>query len=173
MKLVEPTMAYDRQIQAFRQEFLDAGSSNDGSSSLKRFDTTRQWLDYVEQFKSPETTPTGYVPATQYIYVRETDGKIVGMIQIRHTLTDGIRYAGHIGYSVCPSERRKGYATRMLEQTLPLCRALGLERVYIACAPENEGSRRTILNNGGVYEATAYWPERDRYLEQYRIDLPT
>ena len=94
------------------------------------------------------------------------------MIQIRHTLTDGIRYVGHIGYSVCPSERRKGYATRMLEQTLPLCRALGLERVYIACAPENEGSRRTILNNGGVYEATAYWPERDRYLEQYRIDLP-
>ena len=48
MKLVEPTMAYDRQIQAFRQEFLDAGSSTDGSSSLKRFDTTRQWLDYVE-----------------------------------------------------------------------------------------------------------------------------
>ena len=59
MKLVEPTMAYDRQIQAFRQEFLDADSSTDGSSSLKRFDTTRQWLDYVEQFKSPDTTPTG------------------------------------------------------------------------------------------------------------------
>ena len=69
-------------------------------------------------------------------------------------------------------ERRAVNLTRMLEQTLPLCRALGLERVYIACAPENEGSRRTILNNGGVYEATAYWPERDRYLEQYRIDLP-
>ena len=35
----------------------------------------------------------------------------------------------------------------------------------------NEGSRRTILNNGGVYESTVHEPERDIWLERYWIDL--
>ena len=172
MKLIAPSMEYDKQIQAFRKDFLEFGGSMDGCGSLRRFDNTQDWIDQVEALKRPETTPEGLVPMTQYIYVRETDDKIVGVIQIRHYFNEFLeKYAGHIGYSVCPSERRKGYATEMLRLVLPECRALGINNVLISYVKGNEGSRRTILNNGGVYESTVYLKERDEYLERYWIDL--
>ena len=172
MKLIEPSMAYDKQIQAYRREFLDFGGSMDGCGSLRRFDRTQDWLDQVEALKREETTPPSLVPMTQYIYVREEDDKMVGVIQIRHRFNEYLeKYAGHIGYSVCPSERRKGYATQMLRLVLPECRKIGLPRVLICCVQGNEGSRRTILHNGGVYESTVYLAEKDVYLERYWIDL--
>ena len=144
----------------------------DGCGPLRRFENTQNWLDVVEALKRPETMPEGMVPSTQYIYVREEDDKMVGVIQIRHRFNEYLeKYAGHIGYSVCPSERRKGYATQMLRLVLPECRKIGLSRVLICCVQGNEGSRRTILNNGGVYESTVYLAEKDVYLERFWIDL--
>ena len=172
MILTEPTKEYGRQIKAYRQEFLDSGDSMDGTGALRRFEDPERWIEFSDSCKNPDTVPDGLVPATQYIYVREHDGKIVGMIQIRHFFNPYLeKYGGHIGYSVAPSERRKGYAVRMLKQALPACRALGLDRVLITCIQGNEGSRRTILKNGGVYESTVREPERDRDLERYWITL--
>ena len=112
------------------------------------------------------------VPATLYICVREEDRRVVGMLQIRRTLNEyTAQYAGHIGYSVRPSERRKGCATAMLREALPLCRALGLERVLVCCRVENEASRRVILKNGGVYDGTVAEPRRGVRLERYWIAL--
>jgi predicted acetyltransferase len=172
MKLIEPTMAYDRQLQAYRREFLTPGASMHGGGSLIRFERTEDWLKQVEAYSRPETVPPNRVPVTQFIYVREEDDKVVGMIQIRHWLNEQLaQFSGHIGYSVCPSERRKGYATQMLALALEECRRLGIDKVMISCVEGNEGSRRTILKNGGVYESTVYEPERDRRLERYWIDL--
>ena len=172
MKLIAPSMEYDKQIQAYRSEFLAYGGSMDGCGSLRRFDRTQDWLDQVEALKRAETTPPDLVPMTQYIYVRETDNKIVGVIQIRHYFNEYLeKYAGHIGYSVCPSERRKGYATQMLKLVLPECRKLGIDHVLVCCVRGNEGSRKTILNNGGIYESTVYQKERDITLERYWINL--
>ncbi len=171
MLLVEPTMQYDRAIQAFRRDFLEQGDM-DGSGNLRRFERTEEWLAYLETMKRAGTAAPGKVPATQYVYVREDDGKIVGVLQIRHFLNDYLeRYAGHIGYSVCPSERRKGYATRMLAAGLEKCRERGMERVLVCCRPANEGSRRTILRNGGVWESTVWVPDRETWLERYWITL--
>ena len=172
MLLIEPTMEYDTQLQAYRREFLFPGMSMDGGGSLIRFDHTKDWLAHVEAYKKQETVPADRVPATQYIYVREQDQKVVGVIQIRHRLNEVCaKYSGHIGYSVAPSERRKGYATQMLRLVLPKCRELGIDKVLITCIRGNEGSRRTILKNGGIYESTIYEQDRDRYLERYWISL--
>lgn len=165
-------MEYDASIQAYRQEFLDAGDSMDGGGSLRKFDRTQDWLDHVELFRRAETTPAPWVPTSQFIFVRETDNKVVGVIQIRHYFNEYLeKYGGHIGYSVAPGERRKGYATQMLAAVLPECVKLGLDRVLITCVQGNEGSKRTILHNGGVFESTVYEPEENRFLERYWIDL--
>ena len=172
MKLIEPTMEYDKQIQAFRQEFLTSGGSMDGSGSLRKFDRTQDWIDQVNALKNSETTPSQLVPCTQYIYVRESDNKIVRVIQIRHHFNEFLKkYGGHIGYSVCPGERRKGYATQMLREILPKCKALGIDNVLISCVTGNEGSRKVIINNGGVYESTVYEPSKKVYLERYWITI--
>lgn len=172
MKLIEPTMEYDAQIQAYRNEFLKAEGSMDGCGSLRRFEKTQDWIDQVEALKNPDTVPENLVQSTQYIYVRESDNKIVGVIQIRHTLNEFLeKYGGHIGYSVAPSERRKGYATQMLKAVLPECKRLGIDRVMISCVEGNEGSKRTILKNGGVYESTVFEPGEGVYLERHWIDL--
>ncbi len=172
LKLTEPSMEYERQIREYRKEFLDCGDSMDGTGALRKFEDPRDWIAYINRHKDPLTVPEGRVPSTQYMLVREEDRQIVGMIDVRHYLNEYLaKFGGHIGYSVAPGERRKGYAALMLKMALPECRKLGMERVLITCGSGNEGSRRTILKNGGVYESTVYEPEEGVDLERYWIDL--
>ena len=167
MRLILPTMEYADEIRSYRREFLESGDSMDGTSHLRRFARAEDWLAQLT-----DVPQEGYVPATQFVFVREEDRRIVGMLQIRHRFNAFLeRYGGHIGYSVRPTERRKGYAAAMLAAALPECRRLGIRRVLITCIRGNEGSRRTILRNGGEYESTVYLEEQDLWLERYWIDL--
>ena len=173
MKLTEPTMEYEQQIRAYRKEFLDSGDSMDGTSALRKYEEPQAWIAHLNRYHDPETVPPGRVPAIQYLFVREEDRKIVGMIQIRRDLNAYLeKYGGHIGYSVAPGERRKGYAAQMLQMALPKCRELGLRKVLITCIKGNEGSRKTILRNGGTYESTVYDEEQEKdFIERYWITL--
>lgn len=173
IKLILPTEEHLDQVWAYRQECRDADSSMDGCGPLERADTPEQWLADVRSYTDPATVPEGKVQATQFLAVRESDGRLVGMIQIRHYFNEYLeKYAGHIGYSVRPDERRNGYAREQLRLALPYCKeTLGLDRVLISCEPDNPGSRRTILANGGVYESTVHEPNEDMNLERYWITL--
>jgi predicted acetyltransferase len=57
---------------------------------------------------------------------------------------------GHVGYSVVPWKRRRGYATRALELLLPLARAEGLAYIELTADADNLASRRVIEVNGGT-----------------------
>lgn len=171
-RLVRPTEVQLEKVRAYRQAFLDAGDSLDGTGPLRRCEDPKEWLRQVRLMEDPATVPEGRVLATQYLCVREEDGTVLGMLQLRHYLNEYLeKYAGHIGYSVRPDERRKGVAKWMLREALPICRELGLERVMISCLTDNEASRRTILANGGVYENTVYEPDDNEWLERYWITL--
>ena len=170
--LIRPTSEYASQLAEYRQEFLDADSSMDGCGPLRRFENPDEYIQMCKDYEDPEKVPAHLVPATQFLFVRKSDNKLVGMIQVRHRFNEFLeKYAGHIGYSVRPSERCKGYAKEMLRMTLPFCQEIGIDKVLIACIDGNIGSEKTILANGGVYESTVYEPNGDRYLKRFWITL--
>ena len=77
------------------------------------------------------------------------------MIDVRHSLDNEFlaNFGGH-GYSVRPSERRKGYAAQMLELALGYAKTIGLSCVMLGCYSDNEASIKTILKCGGVLDET-------------------
>ena len=170
--LVPPSEAYASEIAAYREEFLATGDSMDGCGSLRRIEDPIEYIERSQAMTRKETVPEGLVQATQFLYVRSSDCRVVGMIQVRHYFNEYLeKYAGHIGYSVRPSERRQGYAKAMLRATLPFCKEIGLDRVLISCIDGNIGSEKTILSCGGVYESTVYLESEDVYLKRFWITL--
>ena len=170
--LVKPDETMLVEIVSYREAFLAAGDSMDGTGPLRRMEDPLEWLAFNQLAEQRETKPENWVPSEQFALLRERDHKIVGMTQFRHEFNDFLReFGGNIGYSVRPDERRKGYAKRMLTECLKVCRAFGLDRVLITCLVENEGSRRTILSCGGVYDKTVYCERDNVNLERYWIEL--
>ncbi|MDD9946219.1 MAG: GNAT family N-acetyltransferase [Myxococcales bacterium] len=95
--------------------------------------------------------PLPFVPNSYLVGV--VGDRIVGRLSLRHELNDFLRQVGgHIGYGVVASERRKGYATRMLELALPMARRVGLSRVLVTCDDDNLGSVKTIEACHGVLD---------------------
>ena len=172
--LVKPDESMLEAVQAYREEFLAAGSSMDGTGPLRRFERAEEWLAFTRLLENPETVPDNWVLSEQFLCLRAADRRIVGTIQFRHEFNDFLRdFGGHIGYSVRPSERRKGYATQMLAACLAVVRQFGLPRVLVTCEEHNEASRRTILANGGVYERTVTCARDNITLERYWIPIET
>lgn len=170
--LTRPMEIYTRQLAEYRREFLAANDSMDGCGPLRHMENMQEYIQLCHEREDPSKVPAHLVPATQFLLVRQKDARLVGMIQVRRRFNEYMeRYAGHIGYSVRPSERRKGYAKNMLHMALPFCRKIGLDRIMIACPSGNIGSEKTILANGGIYESTVHEPEKDVDLKRFWITL--
>lgn len=111
-----------------------------------------EWLDNTHKSENKETCLANFVPAHTYFLTSE-DNRIVGAINIRHYLNDHLlKVGGNIGYGVRPSERKKGYASLMLNLGLDIAKELGINRVLVTCNKTNIASAKTIMKNGGVLE---------------------
>lgn len=98
------------------------------------------------------------------------DGRILGVVNIRHRLNDDLlRRGGHIGYGIRPGERRKGYAGEMLRLALEIVKSMGIERALLVCNKENIASAKTIIKNGGVLESEDM--DGEVIIQRYWIDL--
>lgn len=168
--LIKPSEEFASQIAEYRMEFLDAGDSMDGCGSLRQIEDPKIFLKKCKDYENPETLPSGKVLASQFLLVRKNDMRLVGMIQVRHYFNEYLSiYGGHIGYSVRPSERRKGYAKKMLASVIPYCREIGLDKILVTCIDGNIASEKTIIACGGVYESVVYEPNEKVYLKRFWI----
>lgn len=171
--LAEPSETYAEEIMAYRKEMLEAGSSFDGCFSLKRQENPQEFIDRCLWWSNPKTVAEEIgCKGTVFLAIRKVDGKMVGCVQAHHEPNERMnRLTGHVGYSVRPSERRKGYATKLLAKAKDYLATFGFEEIYVSCVPDNEGSKKTILANGGVYTDTKYLEPEGVYLDRYRIRL--
>lgn len=170
LTLITPGPAHAEAVADYKREFERCGDNLDGTANLGETLDYDEWLAAMRDNARQETARPGMVPASIYMGVRNADGRVVGFIDIRHELNDALALrGGHIGYSVRPSERRKGYAKEMLRLALDKCRALGLDRVLVTCSRDNPASAKTILANGGVLQDELTEP--DRVTQRYWITL--
>lgn len=143
-------------------EFEAAGSTMHGSG-LWDFEPLDLSADgapavvaHLLAYADPETElPDDRVHCT-YLWMVDSSGadeEFVGYVALRHSLTPWLlEEGGHIGYSVRPSRRREGHASRALEMAVRRAARLGLDRVLVTCEEDNVGSRRTIERAGASYE---------------------
>lgn len=151
LKLIRPSREYAAQVMNYKAEVRTNKDSFDGCAGLEDVNSFDEWVDFENRLK--QKYGEGYVPSEVFLAVRVEDEKVVGIIDYRHPLSPFLlKYGGNIGYSVLPSERRKGYAGEMLGLVLQVCREFGEEKVLLVCDKDNEASRRTITKNGGILE---------------------
>jgi predicted acetyltransferase len=91
--------------------------------------------------------------STHCTYRWIVDGdQVLGGIALRHESSDFVQGAGHIGYGIRPSARRRGLATWALGQMVEEARALGMDRLLLVCEAGNGASGKTIERQGGILE---------------------
>ena len=167
-----PSLARREDAYAYLAEFAEYGSRINGAGGLNHFPEDYEgWLRMTEA-RALMAPNEKKVPSREFFFVRESDRKIVGMINIRLALNERMRnYGGHIGYSIRPTERGKGYNKINLYLGLKECNRYGIETVLMDADLENPPSWRTMESLGGV-RVREYFDEANEQamVVDYNID---
>lgn len=146
MELRRPTLADESEVRAMIAEFVANGESHvhGGFWPGKIFDY-EAWLSSNLEAEMGLNLLPNFVPAIQFVSFNE-QGQAIGVLHLRLRLNDYLlEQGGHIGYSIRPSQRQKGYAKEQLLLGLQECQQKNIKQVLVTCDQENEASRRTIL----------------------------
>lgn len=200
LRLVRPEKKHEKQAMEYIDEFYANGTTViHGDGRLTRYkDDYDGWLEQLaaDRVQVPNEKR---VPAETFFLMKQqttpTDGsevicdgyhgggvtclhqteKIVGMVNIRLVLNDGLwAYGGNIGYSIRPSERRKGYNKVNLYLALKVCQNHGIEVALLDCDKNNIGSAKTMRALGGklIRECPhKNWEGKDAIIQWYVIDV--
>ncbi|MBT2226460.1 GNAT family N-acetyltransferase [Nonomuraea sp. NEAU-A123] len=125
----------------------------------------------VDESDQAKAADVGEAPCT-YRWIVDGD-RVLGGIALRHGFGEFVEWAGHIGYGIRPSARRRGLATWALGRMLDEARELGMDKVLVVCAAGNVASVKTIERHGGVLEGirdTELGPARRYWI---KISVPS
>ncbi|WP_215115544.1 GNAT family N-acetyltransferase [Exiguobacterium sp. s80] len=165
--LVKPSVHLEAEYLDFLAEWEQSREPIVPSVVSKTFLPLADFLE--EQEQEALTAPENWVTHSTYWFY---DGKqIVGAVNFRHDLSDGLKQiGGHIGYGIRPSARKRGYATEGLRQALEVAKERGLESVLITCSADNIASGRVIEANGGE-ELESFMKEDGSRVRRFNVPL--
>lgn len=172
-----PTINRKEEALDYLEENLKYNSDFNGTGSMDRCleDTTyEEWLLELEKRKDIEyVNQINRCLSKTFFVVRESDNKIVGMINIRYNISKEKleSWASHIGYGIRPTERGKGYAKIALYLGLLEEKKLGEKRILLTCDVNNIGSNKTILALGGKLEKTEFCKYDNTMTNYYWINV--
>ena len=165
MELRRPRLADKETVLEMMAEFEQTQSAHDGGFWNANNFVYEEWLKNNQDHEMGINLPEGWVPDIQLVAF-SIDGQAVGFLNIRLRLNDYLlEEGGHIGYSIRPSERGKGYAKEALRQGLQVAKEKNIKKALVTCSTGNPASRAVIVSNGGVFEDVRNGVER------YWIDL--
>ena len=165
MILRRPSQTDKEAILEMMAEFEREQSAHDGGFWNPDNFVYEEWLEENLQAETGLNIPENWVPAIQLVSFDEA-GHALGFLNLRLRLNDYLlEKGGHIGYSIRPSERGKGYAKESLRQGLQVAKDKNIHRALVTCSIKNSASRAVILANGGQLENIRHETER------YWIDL--
>ncbi len=171
LALVTLSVRYREAWLEMVADYQAAGETRYDADRLVALDDFPAYVHRLAQNACGENLPPGHVPWTTYFLLK--DGQVfLGSTRLRHYLVPDLEIeGGNIGYDIRPSQRRKGYGTRMLALCLDRAWELGLERVMVTCDTSNIASARVIERNGGVLEDYTTSPESGEQVSRYWIAL--
>jgi predicted acetyltransferase len=150
MNIVPLNLGHEAALREFLDEFAASGETEINGYFGRPEWTHAETVVAFARWPDGEP-PEGWVPSTTSFLVEE--GRILGVSSLRHRLTPHLfEHGDHVGYSVRPSERNRGHATRLLRDAGRKARRLGIERLRVACDVDNVSSARVIEKCGGVLE---------------------
>lgn len=170
LRLIRIDLSSARQVEEYcasfahnRERVTYSADRIPGLDHLEEYESVSDWLRFCQSMEGK---------ISWYLSVREPDGKIVGALCLRHSLEyddDDPEFASHIGYSIRPDERGKGYAVKQLKLGLNCARSVGLKSVRLVCLNTNKPSMRTILSAGGVYVDSLFGEESGLTINRYDV----
>ena len=164
MELRRPRLADKETVLEMMAEFEKSQSAHDGGFWDAENFVYEEWLESNQNQEMGIDLPEGWVPAIQLVAFSEK-GQAVGFLNLRLRLSNFLLEAGgHIGYSIRPSKRGKGYAKETLRQGLQVAKEKNIKKSLVTCSVNNPASRAVILANGGIIEdvrngVERYWIE--------------
>ena len=164
MELRRPRLADKATVLEMMSEFENSQSAHDGGFWDTENFMYEEWLETNMQKETGINLPENRVPSIQFVLFDDV-GRALGFLNLRLRLNEGLlNYAGHIGYSIRPSERGKGYAKETLRQGLQVAKEKNIKKALVTCSVNNPASRAVILANGGIFEdarngVERYWIE--------------
>ena len=152
MELRRPRLADKATVLEMMAEFEKNQSAHDGGFWDTENFVYEEWLETNMQKEMEINLPENRVPSIQFVSFDDV-GHTLGFLNLRLRLNEGLlNYAGHIGYSIRPSERGKGYAKETLRQGLQVAKEKNIKKALVTCSVNNPASRTVILANGGLIE---------------------
>lgn len=163
-RLVEPNIKYKHSYLEALKEYqkIDKGAIN-----IKEIENN--FSAFLKKIKNDKTSlSSDRVPQIKYWCL--LGNKYIGHINFRPILNEQLQFkSGNIAYSVRPLERRKGYASFMLNKILKKAAKAGMSSVMLSCDNTNIASKSVIKKAGGLYQGQGQ--QNKIKFKRYTIDL--